>query len=980
MPSALIHPYLFHPNSTHPTPFFSFHFNSSGKPTDLPVKLNPEAEISIRREHAAAAATTNGDQAGSGDGAARPYYDDEKAADGGNDDIYGITPASRNNNRSSLPTTTGGAGAMAGSQRSSALGGLTAGAKSLTSPRTSVTAGPTSIASAFGAAASSTSVSASSSAGTVASSSSSSSTTSAAAADFINCPGCGLRQAVSQGVCNNCEASLGGKGSRGSETAAGVKVDITEDTAEGHEEDEEDGNDALAGIGIGIFKGTVRDVEGASNYARQSQRKKRSSYDIAAALTASAQNEGARRRVRFDEDCIKETKRLLRECRGVHGSIDAEAVEAGYYYEDLPKSEATEKLRGAPDGSFLVLDGEEPKEGDCLVLCYVAKGAVRHLLIENVETSIRIKNSPSKFEFLSELVAFYAGPNDEMPNLLSLEGFGGDGLDEDGNADEDGRQGGRETAYVKTKMIPHSHLAEPWFHESMSRAEAVALIEFEPTGTFVVREDTDAPGQFQLSYVKNGRLMHKAIKQTKDGFVLDASEAAFSSLAEMMHFYASEQTENTDLVCRLRLPRTKTKDAAAGAANPKAAAANANAAAAAASANGNSSGRNSSSSNENGDGMRSRTGSNTAAPRNENSGAEKRPWLRTNMPKAHALEPIMDKPDGAFVIRSSETRPECFVLSYKFRGQIQHELIIVHSGANPGLFLDANPSKSFRSLPELVMYYEQPRSELKYPLLPSAIAPSPAPAVSPMKRTPSKRAAPAPPGLSRSSSRVSNGANAIAESPSGGGNNDEPRSPTSPRGSSSTDLGAPAPLSRGASSKQLPAPLSRAQSKQQLPVQLSRGQSSKSLAAQPAKLTRGQSNKSLLQGGGGTSGVGGSAGLRRVQSVRQGGVTVARSSGERLDQRAAMSNWYCMNLNAEQATSRIPTDREGAFVVRRSSEAGFATISYLHKGAIKHAAIEDTGQGLHVVDSEVYQPNLSALIAYYKIPTQTDLECSLVSW
>lgn len=76
--------------------------------------------------------------------------------------------------------------------------------------------------------------------------------------------------------------------------------------------------------------------------------------------------------------------------------------------------------------------------------------------------------------------------------------------------------------------------------------------------------------------------------------------------------------------------------------------------------------------------------------------------------------------------------------------------------------------------------------------------------------------------------------------------------------------------------------------------------------------------------------------------------------------------------------AKLP-QKEGAFIVRRSEE-NFGTLSIIANGKAFHAQIEDTTQGLHLKKSAVFQPNLSALIAYYKISTQTDLPRSLLSW
>lgn len=64
----------------------------------------------------------------------------------------------------------------------------------------------------------------------------------------------------------------------------------------------------------------------------------------------------------------------------------------------------------------------------------------------------------------------------------------------------------------------------------------------------------------------------------------------------------------------------------------------------------------------------------------------------------------------------------------------------------------------------------------------------------------------------------------------------------------------------------------------------------------------------------------------------------------------------------------------------RRSDDNFGTLTLIANGKAFHAQIEDTTQGLHLKKSSVYQPNLSALIAYYKIPTQSDLPRCLIAW
>ena len=789
-----------------------------------------------------------------------------------------------------------------------------------------------------------------SSAANASSSSSSSSSAPAGPVEMVFCPGCGLRQQATQKYCNNCEADLKGDGKLNDTDMCQALEDGAGDGNNDEEEEEDELDDLPArrkSFGNNFLQ--IEKPIRAQKYSMSapSPGKKDSSFDINASSPSpapSAASEGGRagRRVRWDEASILETKRMLRELRGIRGYVDSAASDSGYYMEELYRQEALEKLRGAPDGSFLIVDGELEKEGDAefLLLCYCDKGQVKEARIEMAEKGdqIKLKGSKHAFESMSKLVTFFAGENDERPNMLMLSMDSGpeDGMDE--------------PVYVKTKMVRQSHLEEPWYQAELSRAEAISLIEFEPSGSFVVRDDAENPGSFQLSCVKNGKLIHKSIALTEDQeVILEGTESTFESLSALISFFASEQSDNNGLPCRLRLPKranTKAGGSSSGGSGSGSGSSNGKSGGRGDDEGGDKSGggdRKASVYDEDGyqqvrgeeDYEGGSSGSSSLQRSPSTRQREQKAWLRLNMPKAQALEPIMDKPDGAFVIRSSESRPECNVLSYRFRGQILHELIIIHSGSNPGMFLDCAPGKSFRSLPELIMYYEQPRSELKYPLLPSAVAP-----------TPSK--------LNRGGSRRSVRENS---------NNDRP---SLPKRASQKNL--PAPMTRGASNKNLPAPMTRGASNKNLPAPMTRAPSSKSLA----KIGKSPSSKSLQRSP--------SRKVSRASSSAVVNLNVSRSSGERLDQRAAMSNWYCMNMTKDDAVARIPKGVEGAFVVRRSSETGFATISYQHKNEVLHAHIEDTGQGLHLQESTVYQPNLSALVAYYKIPTQEDLRCSLITW
>jgi hypothetical protein len=159
---------------------------------------------------------------------------------------------------------------------------------------------------------------------------------------------------------------------------------------------------------------------------------------------------------------------------------------------------------------------------------------------------------------------------------------------------------------------------------------------------------------------------------------------------------------------------------------------------------------------------------------------------------------------------------------------------------------------------------------------------------------------------------------------------------------------------------------SRSSSKAGSPATSPRGGSPKgSTRPKPPPMLRKSSSKALLDP---------SAMAQRSHSRRQS----RRAQETRLDQRAAVSNWCCLNLTREEALARLP-QKEGAFVIRRSTDY-FATLTMVANGKHFHAQIQDTTEGLKLKKATKYQPNLSAMVAYYKIATQTDLPRPLSTW
>ncbi|EDQ86866.1 uncharacterized protein MONBRDRAFT_10594 [Monosiga brevicollis MX1] len=94
-------------------------------------------------------------------------------------------------------------------------------------------------------------------------------------------------------------------------------------------------------------------------------------------------------------------------------------------------------------------------------------------------------------------------------------------------------------------------------------------------------------------------------------------------------------------------------------------------------------------------------------------------WYQAGKPRSAAIQELDHCPDGAFIIRRSESNPACFALTYKALGRFWDELVVVPSGSlyGPGIHFDSDPRLRFRSLEELVQYYAQPSSPLISPLI-----------------------------------------------------------------------------------------------------------------------------------------------------------------------------------------------------------------------------------------------------------------------
>lgn len=89
------------------------------------------------------------------------------------------------------------------------------------------------------------------------------------------------------------------------------------------------------------------------------------------------------------------------------------------------------------------------------------------------------------------------------------------------------------------------------------------------------------------------------------------------------------------------------------------------------------------------------------------------PWLALNISRAAAVEIIAAGPDGAFLVRASETRPGQQVLSYLYGSRVEHDFILEDRGQ---FALRSCPELQFESLEVLVKFFHFPRPQLPCPL------------------------------------------------------------------------------------------------------------------------------------------------------------------------------------------------------------------------------------------------------------------------
>ncbi|XP_014279796.1 growth factor receptor-bound protein 14 isoform X3 [Halyomorpha halys] len=107
--------------------------------------------------------------------------------------------------------------------------------------------------------------------------------------------------------------------------------------------------------------------------------------------------------------------------------------------------------------------------------------------------------------------------------------------------------------YPTPKDEHGAHLNQPWYHENMSRDQAVALLNTLPEkdGIFVVRDSKSKPGCFVLTSKHNGKILHTTIEPLQDKeyegicdvtYTIDGGATKFIDLYQLVWFHILNTT------------------------------------------------------------------------------------------------------------------------------------------------------------------------------------------------------------------------------------------------------------------------------------------------------------------------------------------------------------------------------------------------------------------------------------------------------
>lgn len=242
-------------------------------------------------------------------------------------------------------------------------------------------------------------------------------------------------------------------------------------------------------------------------------------------------------------------------------------------------------------------------------------------------------------------------------------------------------QEGKAAPAAPTKTFgPNDHVKMEWYQQFLSKGNLAPLLEGEQDGTFVVRDSSSNPGSFAFSYITGGKVQHKLIEKFGEGVGLKGSSQSFPNLATLIDFHV--KNSSPALKSRLRYPPEGYANKIKGG----------------------------------GSGGGGGGGDAPAASSVPSSSGGDDHWDVRRLTKDQALAKLAGKPQGSFVIRSSDKAYAALSL-VKPDGNMFHQ----HIDELPGQGLRLKKTDSIHAdLNAFVAYFSSPQQEgLVCPLNPN---------------------------------------------------------------------------------------------------------------------------------------------------------------------------------------------------------------------------------------------------------------------
>eukprot|EP00045_Choanoeca_perplexa_P015146 m.184197 g.184197 ORF g.184197 m.184197 type:complete len:1484 (-) comp16903_c0_seq1:255-4706(-) len=350
--------------------------------------------------------------------------------------------------------------------------------------------------------------------------------------------------------------------------------------------------------------------------------------------------------------------------------------EMPWYSAGTPTTQELNNLRSQPEGTFIlhpVSDGT----GDS-ALRIVHQGNITTLRLLESEEGVHVDTRPEYlFYNCQHLVDYYSFVRH---NHLGFTLF------RDADEEEKIAQG-------------HSSDSQPrpkWFMPNVDRGTAETVLGNAPNGTFLVRDSTSPDARYCLSYVYNGEVYHMLIDEDRQGASFREAPEAFNTVDDLIDYH--QRPEQTALFCPLAgvasVPGS-TRDLQSLARNERSVPPATTEPIVVP--------------------VQSRNAPQQAGYGVLGDGSDY--WLMLDpITKAEALASLQGRPEGSFVIRSSERFMECTVLSYVHGNQILHELVgvDVNEADEPiGIHLVKEGNVIFPDFRALVDYHKMNQTVLQ---------------------------------------------------------------------------------------------------------------------------------------------------------------------------------------------------------------------------------------------------------------------------